>query len=32
VDDGPPLYGWMVWEHHYEPDGTNVVVDHYSRA
>ena len=32
VDDGPPLYGWMVWEHHYDPDGPNVVVDHYSTA
>jgi hypothetical protein len=32
VDDGPPLYGWMVWQHHYDPDGANVVVDHYSTA
>jgi hypothetical protein len=29
--DRPCTAGWC-GEHHYEPDGTNVVVDHYSRA
>jgi hypothetical protein len=32
LDDGPPLYGWMAWKHHYDPDGPNVVVDHYRAA
>jgi hypothetical protein len=35
VANGPALYGWMVWQHHYNPDGTNpdgspVVVNHFS--
>lgn len=32
VGDGKPLYGWMVWRHHYDGDGPNVVVDHFSMA
>jgi hypothetical protein len=35
VGNGPPLYGWMVWQHHWDgdgnnPDGTPVVVNHFS--
>ena len=35
VGDGPTLYGWMVWQHHFEadgnnPDGSPVVVNHFS--
>ena len=30
VGNGPALYGWMVWQHHYDPDGRKVVVDHFS--
>ena len=29
VGTGPPLYGWMVWQHHYDGDGRRVVVDHF---
>jgi hypothetical protein len=32
VDNGPALYGWMVWQHHYDGDGTGVVVDHFRPA
>jgi hypothetical protein len=27
--NGPPVYGWMVWQHHYDGDGSSVVVDHF---
>ena len=35
VGSGPALYGWMVWQHHWDGDGNNpdgrpVVVNHYS--
>jgi hypothetical protein len=29
VGNGPALYGWMVWQHHYDGDGSDVVVDHF---
>jgi len=37
VDNGPALYGWMVWQHHFDgdgnnPDGTPVVVNHFTTS
>jgi hypothetical protein len=37
VDNGPALYGWMVWQHHWDgdgnnPDGTPVVVNHFTTS
>ena len=29
VGKGPALYGWMVWQHHYDGDSSGVVVDHF---
>jgi hypothetical protein len=37
VGNGPALYGWMVWQHHWggdgnNPDGTPVVVNHFTTS
>ena len=32
VGNGRALYGWMVWQHHYDLDGPDVVVNHFSPA